>query len=225
LARYLFLLGMWWRRRAGKSCYDIPPSVHRRIMAGMLMGMMTVVLWPIVPAEMATIGGTMIAVPVLLGFTRDWLFTAGHLQSENPTYGRIQGLFYLTMARLFPPIWRLLLAISMLLILQAALPWYRPQAWLELLLSWHVPLPEVLATLLSSTAVIGTILVLLGFIGRLGAIMLLFPIGFDIATRGLVQANTLALVCAMCIALLGTGLLSLWQPEDAFIVQRRGGRD
>ena len=44
LARYLFLFGLWWRKRHGKPCYEIPPSVHRRVTAGMLMGMMTVVL-------------------------------------------------------------------------------------------------------------------------------------------------------------------------------------
>ena len=225
LARYLFLFGVWWRRRNDKPIGDLPPSVHRRVMAGMLMGMMTVVLWPIVPPEMATIGGAVVAVPVLLGFIRDWLFTAGYLDSDNPVYRRIQRFLYLSMARWFPPIWRLLLVISMLLIMQAVQPWYRPQAWLELLLSWHVPLPELLAAILSMTAVCATILVFLGFIGRLGAILLLFPIGFDIATRGLIGSNGLALICSMCIALLGTGLLSLWQPENKLIVQRRGGSD
>ena len=187
------------------------------------MGMMTVVLWPIVPAEMATLAGAIIAVPILLGFVRDWLFTAGHLQVENHVYQRVQWLLYVSMARLFPPLWRLLLVLAMVLILQAAVPWYRPQAWLELLLSWHVPLPDMLAGALSMTAVIGIIWVFFGLAGRFGAIMLLLPIGFDIATRGLVWLNGLALVCAMCIALLGTGLLSLWQPEEAFILSRRGG--
>lgn len=225
LARYLFLFGMWWRERHENHCYDIPPSVHRRVMAGMLMGMMTVVLWPIVPAEMATLAGVVIAVPILLGFIRDWLFSAGHLQSENLAYRRIQRILYVSMARLFPPLWRLLLALSMVLILRSSMPWYRPPAWLDLLLSWHMPLPEMLATALSVTAVIGTMLIFFGFMGRFGAIILLFPIGFDIATRGLVWFNGLALVCAMCIALLGTGLLSLWQPEEAFIVSRRGGSE
>ena len=69
---------------------------------------------------------------------------------------------------------------------------------------------------------VGTLLVLFGFMGRLGAVLLFFPIGFDIATRGLLWDNGLALVCALCIALLGSGRFSLWQPEDAFISQRSG---
>lgn len=223
LARYLFLFGIWWRQRHGKPCYDMPPSVHRRVTAGVLMGMMTVVLWPILPAEMAAIAGAVFAIPVLLGFLRDWLFVAGHLQANNQAYARIQRDLYLVMARLLPPLWRLLLVMTMVLILQAAQPWSRPQAWLELLFSWRVPRPDLLASALSITAVIGTMMVFLGFMGRLGAIMLLFPIGFDIATKGQIWFNVLALVCALCIALLGTGLFSLWRPEDALIIRRRGG--
>jgi CDP-diacylglycerol--glycerol-3-phosphate 3-phosphatidyltransferase len=225
LARYLFLFGLWWRRRAHRPVYTLPPSVHRRIMAGMMMGLMTVILWPIVPAAMATIAGFIIAIPVLLGFCRDWLFASGRLQGENETYRRLQHRLYVIMALWLPPLWRLILTVGMLHILQQVTPWYRPQAWLELLASWHVPLPAVPATALSVTAVVGTLLVLFGFMGRLGAVLLFFPIGFDIATRGLLWDNGVALVCALCIALLGSGRFSLWQPEDAFVSQRSGAKE
>ncbi len=223
-ARYLFLLGIWWRRRLDKPVYDLPPSVHRRVMAGMLMGMMTVVLWPIVPPQMATLAAIVMAVPLLLGFVRDWLFTAGILNGEEPAYLLIQRTLYQIMALWLPPLWRLLLAIAMVMILLAAQPWYMPQDWADLLFSWGVPLPGLFAAILSVTAVCAAIMVFLGLAGRIGAIMLLFPIGFDIATRGLVWTNGLALVCAMCLALLGSGLMSLWQPEEDFILQRRGSK-
>lgn len=222
-ARYLFVLGIWWRRRTGRQVYEIPDSAHRRVMAGMLMGMMTVVLWPIVPPEMATLAGAVIAIPILLGFTRDWLFTAGYIDSQNQTYRQIQQMLYKLMSRWLPLVWRFLLASAVLFILGAAQPWYQRQAWQELLSSWHMPMPDLFATLLSAVAVGGIIMVFLGFIGRLGAIILLFPIGFDIATRGLVWTNAIALICALCIALLGTGILSMWLPENGFIMQRRGG--
>ncbi len=225
LARYLFVFTLWLRRRAHRPVFEIPPSSHRRIMAGMMMGMMTVVLWPIVPAAMATIAGFVIAVPVLLGFCRDWLFASGRLQGDNATYRKIQRKLYLIMALWLPPLWRLILTAAMLHMMQQAAPWYRPQAWQELLTSWHVPLPSLLAAALSMTAVIGTLLVLFGFIGRLGAVVLFFPIGFDIATRGLLWDNGVALFSALYIALLGSGHFSLWQPEDAFISQRAGAKE
>ena len=222
LARYFFVFGLWWRNRAARPLYDMPPSIHRRIMAGMLMGFMTVVLWPIVPAAMATVAAYVIAIPVLLGFGRDWLFVNGRLQAANPAYRRIQRLLYSLVARWFPLLWRVLLPLAMLQILRAATPWYQPQAWLDLLLSWHVPIPAALATMLSVTAVLGTILVFLGIAGRLAAIALFFPIGFDIATRGLLWANALALICALCIALFGSGRFFLWQPEERLLTRRSG---
>ena len=225
LARYLFVFTLWLRRRANRPVFEIPTSDHRRIMAGMMMGMMTVVLWPIVPAEMATIAGFVNAVPVLLGFCRDGLFASGRLRGDNLTYRKLQRKLYMVMALWLPPLWRLILTVAMLHMMQRAAPWYRPQAWQELLTSWHVPLPSLLAAALSMTAVIGTLLVLFGFIGRLGAVVLFFPIGFDIATRGLLWDNGLALVSALYIVLLGSGYLSIWQPEDAFISQRTGAKE
>lgn len=222
LARYLFVFGLWWRRRRNKPIFDLPPSVHRRIMAGMLMGMMTVVLWPILPAAMATAAGFVIAIPVLLGFGRDWLFASGRLQGDNLAYLRVQRSLYRLMALWLPPLLRLILTAAMIHLLQQADPWYQPQAWLELLSSWHVPLPALPAALLSVTAVLGTLSVLAGFMGRLGAVLLFFPIGFDIATRGLLWDNGLALIAALYIALLGSGRFSLWQPEDALVSRRSG---
>ena len=225
LARYLFVFGLWWRRRTGKPVYDIPPSIHRRIMAGMLMGFMTAVLWPIVPAAMATIFVFVITIPLLLGFSRDWLFASGRLQAANPTYRRLQRSLYLLVARWLPLLWRPLLALTMLQILQAASPWFQPQAWLDLLVSWHVPIPAALATMLSVTAVLGTILVFLGFAARLASIALFFPIGFDIATRGLLWPNGLALICALGITLFGSGRFSLWQPEERLLTRRGGEKE
>ena len=222
LARYLFVLGLWWRTRAGRPVYELPPSVHRRVMAGMLMGMMTVVLWPIVPAAMVTVGGIMIGMPVLLGFLRDWLFVSGRLTAESQRYLRLQRGLYVLSARSLPPLWRILLFAAMVVILRAADPWFQPQNWLGLLLSWHVPVAGATATALAVVALLGITAVLLGFAGRLGAVLLFFPIGFDIATRGLLWANGLALVCALGIALFGTGPFSLWQPEAAYINQRSG---
>ena len=225
LARYLFVFGLWWRNRTARPLYDMPPSIHRRIMAGMLMGFMTVVLWPIVPAAMATIAAYVIVIPVLLGFSRDWLFVSGRLQAANPTYRRIQRTLYLLVARWLPLLCRLLLPLAMLQILRVAIPWNQPQAWLDLLLSWHVPIPAALATLLSVTAVLGTILVFLGIAARIASIALFFPIGFDIATRGLIWPNALALICALCIALFGSGLFSLLQPEERLLTRRSGEKE
>ena len=223
-ARYAFVFGLWWRERSGKPNYEIPASTHRRILAGMLMGMMTVVLWPIVPPAMSQVAAAVIGIPVLLGFLRDWLFASGRLNSSNQAYQRRRRFIARLLTRWLPPVWRFLLPGAMFGILSAAEPWYRPGAWEALIQSWGLPGAAALASLMALTAVTGTILVALGILGRLWAILLLLPIGFDISTRGLTWANGLALVCALMVTLFGSGPYSIWRPEEAFMVHR-GGHD
>ena len=223
VARYLFVWGLWWRGRRGLPIFDIPPSIQRRILAGVQMGLLTVVLWPILPAPMATLAGTLVAVPTLIGFGRDYAIAAGWLDPANVPYNQIRHFLAVLLMRWLPPVWRLLLPVCMLLILQAADMWWRPTAWQALLLSWGLsglPTTAVLTTLLSLTAIICALLVLVGFAGRLTAVPLLFPIGFDIATRGLTTANGLALTAVMFVVLFGCGPWALWSPEDRLFLYR-----
>lgn len=219
-ARYFFVFGLWWRERSGETSYEIPASMHRRILAGILMGMMTVVLWPIVPPAMSHVAAVVIGIPVLSGFLRDWLFASGRLNKNNRLYQRWRRFLFLLLTRWLPPVWRFLLPGAMFSILSAAEPWYRPGAWEALLQSWGMPAAPALASLLALTAVTGTTLVTLGILGRLWAVILLLPIGFDISTAGLTWSNGLALVCALFITLFGSGPYSIWRPEEAFMVHR-----
>ncbi len=220
LARYAFLGGLWWRERQGKPTYALPPSVHRRILAGMMMGMMTVVLWPIVPAPMSQLAALIIAIPVLLGFWRDWLFASGRLTSDNPQYRRARDFLVALFGRWLPLLWRLALPVAMFRIVSGSEPWSQPAAWVAIIDSWGVPGAEVLASLAVITAVLGSLLAVLGIAARLAVIPLLFPIGFDISTLGLTWINGIALASALGIALFGSGPYSLWHPENALLVPR-----
>jgi CDP-diacylglycerol--glycerol-3-phosphate 3-phosphatidyltransferase len=220
LARYLFVFGLWWRERRGQATYDLPPSVHRRILAGMLMGMLTVVLWPIVPAAMSHLAAPIIGVPILAGFLRDWLFASGRLTGSSAVYQQFCRAASRVLTVWLPPLLRLLLFASMMAILLAGEPWYRPSAWEALLHSWGVPVPgsALLSMLLAMSALVGATLVALGMLPRLLSITLLFPIGFSIATAELNGYNGLALVCVLLITFFGSGPYALWRPEEAFLV-------
>lgn len=220
LARYLFVFGLWWRERRGLPVHDIPSSVHRRIVAGVQMGFMSVVLWPIAPAAGTQLVGTVIALPVLLGFLRDWLIASGRLSPDNAAYNRVRGVLYRFFARWMPLFWRAGLVVGMWAIYQPIIDWLQPAAWAALLAAWHLPAPGLLASLASLLALVGTALIALGVAGRLITLPLFFPLGFDIATRGLNWANGLAAVCTICLLILGTGPLSLWQPEAGFFARR-----
>ena len=224
LARYLFVAGLWWRERHELPVYELAPSTHRRILAGMMMGLLTVVLWPILPPPMSNIAAAMIAVPVLLGFLRDWLVVSGRMRVDDPVYQRVQRHFYTLFARWLPLLWRAGLAAGMVAILSAAQPWWQPALWVALLASWGLPGAAGLVTLCVATAVLGTLAAVCGCAARLAAIPLLFPIGFDIATRGLTWANGLALISTLGLAFFGSGSYSFWRPEQRFL-QPRGGRE
>lgn len=223
LARYLFVLGTWWRRRRGLPLHDLPPSVHRRLFAGFQMGFMSAVLWPILPPAGATIAGTLFAIPTALGFLRDWLVVSGRLTPDSPRYRQVQAWLVTATRRWLPLLLRPLLVVTMFGVYITVDNWIRPLPWLTLLQSWGVPIAVPLAVLLGVIGLAGTVMVASGTMGRLMSLAVVFPIGFDIASRGLSWANSVALACCICLMLLGTGLGSLWPVEERFVLEKQGG--
>jgi CDP-diacylglycerol--glycerol-3-phosphate 3-phosphatidyltransferase len=222
LARYLFLFGLWLRRRSGRPIHEMTPSVHRRLFAGFQMGFLSVVLWPIVPRPMALIAGAIYGVATGSGFLRDWLVVSGALDPASAAYRRAQAALFRLFAIWLPPLWRALLVGSMIAILRAIWPILPPAAWRELLANWRVPAPAFLATIAALAAVAGVALVGLGVLGRVLSIALAVPIGFDIAARGLTWENGVALVCVTFLQLFGAGPLSLAPLDERFILRRLG---
>ena len=225
LARLFFLFGLWLRRKLDRPEYPLIFSWHRRIFAGFQMGFMSVVLWPIVPAAGATIAGTLFALATSASFLRDWFLVIGWLDPKKISYQIWQQRIYRLTAIILPPFLRLVLLLAVLnLVGQMMLP-VRPLAWTELFAGWGLPFPQVLAIAWAGLGILASLLVVLGAMGRLASLVLLFPLGFDIAARGLTVTNGLALTCTLAVLMLGTGALSLWQPEETFMVRRAGEMD
>ena len=199
---------------------DLAPSIHRRIFAGVFMAMLTVVLWPIVPAAMTTIAGSLLAFFMMVGFGRDWLLASGRLDAHDPAYRRVQSWAWRLLGRRLPLLWRALIVVCMGVILITAVPWQELSAWADLINSWALPGALLLAQLLTLVGAAGAILAALGCLARVAAIFLLFPIGFSVATAELGPANGIALVAALCLVLFGAGPFALWMPEDGIFVRR-----
>ena len=66
-ARYLFLFGIWLRRRLGMPLRDLPPSAVRRALAGVQFGFISAVLWPVFKPPATWIGATIFMLPFLAG--------------------------------------------------------------------------------------------------------------------------------------------------------------
>ena len=223
IARPWFILGIWWRQWQGKPIHEMMPSVHRRIFAGFQMGFMSAVLWPIIPPQLTMIAGTIFGLATGLGFLRDWWTVNGRLNPHNPTfqqYWRQLGRF----CRIWLPLTlRLWLPLAMLMIYLPIANKFAPSAWATLMASWGMNGTAVWATVLGIIGIIGTGLLTTGTIGRIASLLLVFPIGFDMATIGLTPWNGTATFAAVYLMLLGMGKLAFWQPEEYFIQQRLGG--
>ncbi len=224
LARYLFLFGTWLRRRLGRPNHELPSSAHRRVFAGLQMGFLSVVLWPILPRPMAVIAGTLFGAATGLGFLRDWLVVSGVLDPRHPAYLRVQQALYRLFARVLPLLWRPALALAILAILQAIAPPLPPLLWRELLAGWGVIAPMFFAGLVALIAAAGALFVALGAAARLWCVALTLPVGFDIATRGLNWANGVALVSLVFIQLFGPGSPALRPIEERYVFRRLGER-
>ena len=222
LARYLFVFGLWLRARRGLPIYDMPPSVHRRIFAGFQMGFLSAVLWPIVPPAGATIAGTVFGAATAVSFLRDWLTAVGRLDPQSAGYKQRQRQVVVATTHWLPLLLRLLLAESLAVVVLAMPSWWPPLEWVELLTAWGLPGVVALADLSLLLLVVGGTAVALGILGRTISFLLVFPVGFDMLTHGLTWANGTALACAAAIMLLGTGVWSLWQPEERWMVKRAG---
>ena len=222
LARYLFVLGLWCRQKWNLPIYEIPPSIHRRLFAGFQMGFMSAVLWPIVPPFMATIAGTLFALPTALGFIRDWLVAIGWLNPAGRRYVAVQRWLYILMSQWVPVLLRGILAGVMGVVLLALPARLVQPAWVELFTQWHLPKPAIWSVLFIGVAWVGTATAVIGILTRLAAFWLVFPIGFDMVTRGLGWANGVALATVICLLLLGSGSFSLWRPEDKYLMQPAG---
>lgn len=224
LARYLFVFGLWLRRRMRLPVYDMTPSIHRRIFAGCQMAFLSVVLWPILPREMAVIAGTLFAAATATSFLRDWLVVSGVIDPGAPLYERAQRNVYRLFAVWLPPVWRVTLVLCMAAILQAAEPLWSPRAWQGLIETWRLPWSGAFAALISLIAVAGTLMVAFGWLGRVAAVALTLPVGFDIATRGLRLDNGLALISLVFLQLMGIGPFALSRRDETFLIRRLGER-
>ena len=70
--------------------------------------------------------------------------------------------------------------------------------------------------------VLAALLLLLGVVGRVAALVLAGLAALDILAVGLNVGNGLLLACTVVVLHLGSGRLSLWQPEEHFLHTKLG---
>lgn len=78
-AYYLFHAGIWLRRRLELPVHleRVVPKRSTRIFAGLQMTLVSVALAPLVPHEVTTVAATLLMMPTLIFFARDWFIAIG----------------------------------------------------------------------------------------------------------------------------------------------------
>jgi CDP-diacylglycerol--glycerol-3-phosphate 3-phosphatidyltransferase len=212
LSRYLFLLGIWWRKRMGKPVYDLPPSARRRMVAGFQMVFMSVMLWPAVYPPLTTLAGLVFAIPFVASFTRDWFVVSGRIDPSSHSYLEARQRIAVVATRWLP----LLLRIGVVTAAGFFLPalWSAPEGVASF--AW----PGVTTTMISVVAVVASVMLALGVAGRLAALGLLIAASANILAYGLYIYNGLMLTGAIALIFLGSGAFSCWRPEDIILSRR-----
>lgn len=198
LGRQLFILGLWIRRRLNWPVLDLQPSDHRRLIAGFQTGFISIVLWPLWTDQVALYLAWLFAGPLIFSFGRDWLVVSTTVDVSSAHYQRIRQQTKKMVEQWLPPCLRLVGAgLTVWLVWQAGMPWL---------------------------ALVAAASLLLGVLGRVGAVCLTFLAAWHATQMGLQLDNGLLLFCAVAVVHLGSGRWAGWQPEEHYLHAKLGTR-
>jgi CDP-diacylglycerol--glycerol-3-phosphate 3-phosphatidyltransferase len=218
-ARYIFLAGIWMRKKQGLPVYDLPLSSTRRPFAGAQIGFIAVILWPLFSPPITQIAALLFALPFLARFGLDWLEVSGMTAKWTTRKDLFNGLQH-TITRHLPVLLRV---IVLILLIEIALSETQSSAMLPRALTGHYssyPFIWIMAILIFQG--IGGMLLALGAAGRIAALAVLFSKGLLLHFASLTYADLFLILCSAGLFFLGTGAYSLWKPEDRLIYRRLG---
>jgi CDP-diacylglycerol---glycerol-3-phosphate 3-phosphatidyltransferase len=207
VARYAYLVGLWWEQRRGRAIQPLPESDLRRPIAGVMMVFVSVLLWPIVPPAAARAAGWVIGLPFLAGFSRDYLVVSGRLSPASPAYLRWRARVKRVLHAWLPPVLRVLVLLGWVLATES------------MLLDPSMPPAGRWVVILTAIPVV---LLVLGIAGRLAALGATILSAVAMVLVGPTPLLLLLMTASLGLLLTGTGPGSLWR-GDSFLVDWRPG--
>lgn len=209
-ARYLFMLGIWLRRRQGLAVYDLPPSRFRRPLAGMQMVIIGAILLPVFVPPVTWTVVTIFMIPFLANFLFDWFVVSGQLRPVRS----LQMLRELPVIKRAGSLLPLFARFSLVILLASLL---LNEVWLG-----RQPVSVLILAVLAILALAA------GVAGRLVALAVMIMAGLGLgAVPGLFFGLEplhlwLILLVSAVLFLTSTGQFSMWRPEDWLIDHRAG---
>lgn len=221
LGRPLFVLGLRLRQRWGLPEYAMTPSVHRRVVAGTLMGFVMILLFPVFEPPATHIASIVFGLPVVLSFLRDWFVVTGWIVPTHPWYRWLHKTLSALVFVWLPPGLRMVAAGLAAWLLWQVLS--DPVRWQQGF-SWAAPASNLLLGLVVTIGGVAVLAVLSGTAGRLGAMGLVLIACVDFLTGEITRHNGLLLAIASFLVIVGSGRLALWRPEERLFTTRLGGK-
>lgn len=197
LARYLFVFGLWFRKKQNKQNFEMPFSYRRRIFAGVQMGFIVSMLAPLFSPPATTIAATLFMIPFLGGFLYDWFLVTGKIDAEK-------GAAFFD--KILAAAWMLWMPFLLRLCTVASLA--------------YIAFAQPLSALWALVQIALIIMLIFGILGRLVAILTLIFAGLNFFS--ILPISTILLVLGTILLFTGTGALSLWSPEEWLIYNRAG---
>jgi hypothetical protein len=174
------------------------------------MGAMSVILVPRLRPPVTTLGGVLLAVPVLIGFARDWLVVSGAIDPYSDGYQRASNGLKVVLLRWMPiPLRATAIAAAVQLGRVGADSGGTPVANPVGVVLW-------LACLATAGAVA------LGIAPRISSLILLATLVVHALGGVSSPALLVALAAAVGVLMGGGGALSIWQPEVRWFRRRAG---
>jgi CDP-diacylglycerol---glycerol-3-phosphate 3-phosphatidyltransferase len=208
-AFYFFQTGMKWRHMHTLPVYPLLPSLLRRTLAGFQMGFVAVVLLPCFSAATTQLLGVLFMLPLLIGFWVDWLVVSGRIVTRDQiSQNQIIPQFFNQLEQLnlcvIQPLLRIILCVFLIVYYQQL---------------HHEIIVPVFFILISGIALL---MVLLGVIGRVGALVIVLMVAFVQADMAPTLSVIVIFSVCVSIMLFGTGKFSFWQWDDHWVNRRNG---
>ncbi len=224
LLYYLFHGHMKLRERLGQPVVPLRPHPSRRMYAGFWFGYMAVALAPVLRPPWTVAAGYMFAAPLVAGFLLDWLSATAMISPDSQSWNKFETAALRLTYRALPIGLRLVALGAGGLWLANGLSETRGWTPLFAALGWSEP--SLPATLLALAGLSALAMTAAGWLGRLGALVLISVATIDVVLRGSApEVNFWLLSGSTGVLLLGLGRGILWEPEDQFLMTQAGARN